>query len=1040
MTLNLVVRWIGIALVCSTFAACGGGGGDDADPGAPIDTIGPAGGTVTHPGGAEVVVPPGALAQATSIAVAPSSDGAPPLPAGLTAFGPMLAFTPHGTSFTVPVTVTVPFDAGTVPAGTRLALYKTTAGQAAWERVPGATFGTSSVTAVVSSFSNAQVVTEPLFRGDPVREWSFTAFEGRAMKTSEFDSGRLEGGVLEVFAGFGLATAPNGELLDHENVTIDGTVIGQDGIADGQLFSTADGVTYGAFAEAPIGNPNLAESTAGGRSVLRQFQAFIKRSPSATMSFTLSSAFIDLRDDNGGFSSIDSFSQFPGKCVYPPGQLDAVDACQDLVRGQLILSVTAYTHATSATLAGQTFFHTAGVATASGHTRLFNARVASAMQSRTPLWRSDDFAIDPLFGPQVSGTNGLVLQLKGARTYTVDLSSIPVGAEFTLRSEVLAEATNRQGDKFAGGRELASGAAAFLRDPLSVGGTTLAFTGLEPISNPVTTAPPDLPVTPAGCAAPGGIDPLAGTIQFSAAAYTLEGHGSAEQAVLITRTGGSRGAVTATFTTGDGSAVAGTDYKPVSASVFFADGDTADRLAEITVIPNLTDGEPDKTLNLRLTNPGNCATLGAQSTAVLTLIDNKAPPPPVASFLDPDFGSEGLATMPETGTPPVGFGGDRSAMALQADGKIVMAGGSGADFILARFNADGSLDRDFGIDGKVVTDMGSGDFEPEEALGVAIQADGKIVVVGHATIPTSPPAPRLPPTFAITRYDTAGNLDASFGTGGRVSGGVNGRAHAVAIQPDGRIVVAGEFSFESDIPGEGSDITVARLNSNGTPDLGFGGSGTGQLFTDIGGRANTARQVVLQPDGRIVVSGTPVGAAHTDVLRFDANGLPDNSFGGSGRLTILGSDLGQGLALQPDGKLVLAGTVVNPVSPATSRFLLRRLNADGTPDTGFGASGVVDTALSQNAGAGGVALQADGRIVVVGTRAFSANSNFVVARYGVDGTLDTAFGEDGTLSIDFFGFTDIGENVLVQPDGRIVVSGSAQSLRSGGYALARINP
>ena len=116
-----------------------------------------------------------------------------------------------------------------------------------------------------------------------------------------------------------------------------------------------------------------------------------------------------------------------------------------------------------------------------------------------------------------------------------------------------------------------------------------------------------------------------------------------------------------------------------------------------------------------------------------------------------------------------------------------------------------------------------------------------------------------------------------------------------------------------------------------------------------------------------------------------------------------------------------------------------RRNADGSADTGFGTGGTAGTALSENASASGIALQADGKLVVVGTRAFSPNANFIVARYNGDGSLDTGFGNAGALSIDFFGFTDIGENVLVQPDGRIVVGGQARN-NVDGYGVARINP
>lgn len=125
---------------------------------------------------------------------------------------------------------------------------------------------------------------------------------------------------------------------------------------------------------------------------------------------------------------------------------------------------------------------------------------------------------------------------------------------------------------------------------------------------------------------------------------------------------------------------------------------------------------------------------------------------------------------------------------------------------------------------------------------------------------------------------------------------------------------------------------------------------------------------------------------------------------------------------------------------ASTDFALMRLNADGRPDTTFGAAGTVTTAVSaERDGALAVALQTDGKIVVAGHTS-NINSNFAVARYDSNGTLDTSFGNGrGVLTVDFFRFTDIGENVLVQPDGKIVVSGQAQN-SVGGYGLARINP
>ena len=454
------------------------------------------------------------------------------------------------------------------------------------------------------------------------------------------------------------------------------------------------------------------------------------------------------------------------------------------------------------------------------------------MLSSTPLWITSDFDVD--ISPNFDFA---IMKFKGPRTYVVDLSGVAVGEEFTLSSFVLAEATNRQGNKSIGAREFPSAAAAFLRDPLSIGGTTLAFSGLEPIANPVLEAPADSPVEPAPCVPGPGPDPDAGVIQFSAASYTIEELGSAVQPVRITRTGGSKGAVTATFTTSDGTAIAGTNYTPVNASVFFADGDAEERLAEISIIQKLLSGDPSRTVNLTLSQPGGCAALGAQTTAVLTIEDDDVPPPPPSitiggtvtglvgtglvlqhvttgenlatgngaftflQLLPSGFGySVAVGTQPsnpsqvctvtngsgvananvtnvavncvtpaangaldptfgDAGKVSTAFGGDDTAMALQADGKIVMVGGSGSDFVLARYNPGGGLDTSFGTAGLVTSDVGLG--SADEARGVAIQPDGKIVVVGNAVVGRTANN-QFNFDFALARFNSNGSPDTSF--------------------------------------------------------------------------------------------------------------------------------------------------------------------------------------------------------------------------------------------------------------------------------------
>ncbi len=987
---NTWVRWAGMALACVALAACGGGDDAPTSPPPVAASVGATGGTVIGPNGAKVVIPAGALANDVPVQVEQTTVGAPALPSGLVAHGPMFAFTPHGSTFTVPVTMTVPFDAALLPAGATPLLMKTN-GRNEWVAVAGAKFSAGTVSGAVTGFSFVQVLV-PLTRGEPQRVYKFF---GNGVPAEVAESNQ---GVLDIRR----LVSPGG--------VFDNRLDGDDTNAL-EVFSSADGVSFWAGSEGGKGSV-----------VLEQSQSFVKNDDNATLEFVITAATVAAIDLDGTPSR--------GECPSGPNidcepiralaefEIEAVDDRDDLLEDDNERPI----------LSAGTLF------SVEGHTRQWGMQIRKGLESMTPLLPRSAINMND-DGLGFGRSNQPHIQLIAPYTLRVDLSQVDVGTTFWINATLHVRTVNRRSLN-EGQRQ--SGVGAFLRDPSKTGGTTISYTGITPTGLP---RPQRKQRSPIPCAT--GTDPAAGVLSFAAARFeTPEAIGAAESSrvIVVTRTGGSKGAVSAQFTTGGGTAVPGVHYTPRAGRLVFADGDTTPAFIDVQTLPNAT-AENDSTVGLTPSAPGGCASLGTQSNTVLAILDDDRLPPPPDSGLDLSFGTAGKATIAETGTPPSSFGGDRSGMALQADGKIVMVGGSGADFILARFNADGSLDTGFGIEGKVSTDMGSGSFEPEEALAVAIQADGKIVVVGHATIPTSPPAPRLPPTFALTRYDSGGNPDPSFGTGGRVSGNVNGRAHAVAIQPDGKIAVAGEFAFQSNVTGEGSDITVARFNSNGTLDLGFGGSGTGQLASDIGGRTNTARQLVLQPNGGIVVSGTPIGGdPHTDVMRFNANGLPDSSFGGSGKLTIMGSDVGQGLALQADGKLVLVGTVVNPVSPATSRFLLRRLNADGTPDTGFGTAGSVDTALSDNATAGGVALQADGRIVVVGTRAFSANSNFIVARYAANGALDTGFGVGGTLSIDFFQFRDVGENVLVRPDGKVLVSGSAQTLRGESYGLARINP
>jgi Calx-beta domain/ZU5 domain len=627
MNVAATTRFLGAIFLALMFAACGGGGGGGGGGSttpASSAIIGAAGGTVTHASGAQVVIPAGALAGDTTISIEQIAASTTALPAGFSVSGQIFAFTPHGTTFAVPVTMTLPFNPALVPAGSTPQFFKTNA-QFQWEQITNATFGADTATAQVTSFSDAAVVTLPpitLEDRGPVRVWSFSEFRTDALEEVEVATDTQIGGILEENFDFGSAN------FDYPVVFLDGALLPEDGIATGQIASTADGVTYWVGSEAPIGNPVLEEPI-GSKARLVQFQTYTKNAADATYKFTLTEAFVEGFDGNSVLGR-----------VCPSIHELGAGIC-DLIKAEIYLDVKAFSNDPNTPKV--TFFRTAGGASVQGGATAnlitgngafwFND-VWNEPFSRTPLWRgntntlvTDNF---DLLDEDFNGPRGhFLMEFIGPRTYTVDLSSIDVGHQFTVQVVTHAFTYNRAARAVSGkGTEFETAANAWLRDPQTIGGTTVTTTGLTPIATPLPVVEPvEVPVPPAPCVPGPGPNPAAGVLQFSAANYTVA-EGNTTPTITVTRTGGSLGAVTATFTTSNGSAISGTDYTPVNASVFFADGDAAPRVVTVPIIQDLISAEPDRTVNLTLSQPGGCAALGAQTTAVLTIRDDDAPPPP----------------------------------------------------------------------------------------------------------------------------------------------------------------------------------------------------------------------------------------------------------------------------------------------------------------------------------------------------------------------------------------------------------------------------
>jgi uncharacterized delta-60 repeat protein len=409
--------------------------------------------------------------------------------------------------------------------------------------------------------------------------------------------------------------------------------------------------------------------------------------------------------------------------------------------------------------------------------------------------------------------------------------------------------------------------------------------------------------------------------------------------------------------------------------------------------------------------------LAASAFTIAIAIPGSAAP----GDLDPTFDGDGKVIT------QIAEDDGARGVAIQADGKIVAAGSATAsgnlDFALARYNTDGSLDTSFDGDGKVTTDFAAG---ADEALAVAVQADGKIVAGGSAAISGV--------DFALTRYNTDGSLDPTFDGDGRVTtdyGFGSSQIRGLAVQADGKIVAAGYGSSTA------FDFFLARYLTNGSLDPTFGGGDGKVTFLGFGPNNHEAHSVAIQTDGKIVAAGCTncsTSSSNFALVRLNPDGSLDGTFDGDGKATTDfagNNDLARAVALQTDGKIVAAGSASGGLV-----FALARYNADGSLDMGFDSDGKVTTNFASGDQARDVAVQPDGKIVAAGLACgfcFPAAGDFGLARYNADGSLDTTFSGDGKVTTDFGFANELAFATALQSDGKIVAAGVA----GGTFALAR---
>ena len=393
--------------------------------------------------------------------------------------------------------------------------------------------------------------------------------------------------------------------------------------------------------------------------------------------------------------------------------------------------------------------------------------------------------------------------------------------------------------------------------------------------------------------------------------------------------------------------------------------------------------------------------------------------------LDPSFNGTGFTKTLLGDSDEVLY-----ASTIQTDGKILAAGSASNstdfDFALVRYNQDGSLDTTFDTDGKVLTPIGAGN---DRVFAVAIQMDGKIVAAGLSS--------NVNDDFAVVRYNANGSLDTTFGTNGKVTtpiGTSNDIIYSIIIQSDGKIVAAGASRN-----GSLSNFAVVRYNSDGSLDTTFGTNG--KVSTSINASNSFSITAVMQTDGKIVLAGNSFNGANSDfaVVRYNTDGSLDTTFGTNGKVVTpigTGNEFGYSVALQTDGKIVVAGSSSNG---SNDDFAVVRYNTDGSLDTTFNGNGKVTTPI----GTGGdfaysVAVQTDGKIIAAGG-SIGANTDFAVVRYNANGSLDNSFGANGKVITPIQTSVEYANSVVIQIDGKIIAAGLSNNGVNNDFALVRYN-
>lgn len=381
------------------------------------------------------------------------------------------------------------------------------------------------------------------------------------------------------------------------------------------------------------------------------------------------------------------------------------------------------------------------------------------------------------------------------------------------------------------------------------------------------------------------------------------------------------------------------------------------------------------------------------------------------AWLDDTFSDDGMVIM--NGENDASYIWD---IALQPDGKILTA----ASGRIHRFHPDGTPDESFGTDG--IAFSNNYDFHN---IAIVLQDDGKIITAGYDNNQYD---------YMVARFNANGELDTSFGNEGIVIEHVGfvDKCNGLILQPDSKIIIAGYSD---------NNLSMLRFNNDGTLDITFGE--VGKVTASFADQIVNIQDAVLLDDGKIILGGSVwiEGVLHFLLSRFNADGTLDESFGTGGYTTTGDEPLyyeGFDVAIQEDDKIIVAGYIGSSIED----FGMVRYHPDGSIDTEFGEDGIVVTdGLGDEDQIKEIAIQPDGKIIAAGYFGTEMYTEFAVARYNIDGSIDNTFGDAGKLTTEFGGYNDLALSVELQPDGKIIVGGSYYSatVTESDLVMARYN-